>query len=145
MLSVGIGHAEQEFEVLGAPFNKRGRLSDEYLAAMIELWTAENPEFHGEFVDISGVAFDPKPVQEPHPPIWIGGNSRAAMRRAARHDGWMPWLITADQVPECLEYIATQPGFDERTRPFDVSMGLTPPNVDEQHRPVDGPEGPLRP
>jgi probable F420-dependent oxidoreductase len=134
-LSIGVGHAEREFEALRVPFHERGRITDEYLAAMIELWTSEDPAFHGRYVDFERIAFEPKPVQKPHPAIWIGGNSRAAMRRAARHDGWFPWLITADQLPECLEYIRSQPGFDARTRPFEVSMPVTILAVDEEHRP----------
>jgi probable F420-dependent oxidoreductase len=137
-VSIGVGHAEREFEILRVPFHERGRLSDEYLEAIIELWTSDAPEFHGTYVDFADVAFAPKPVQRPHPPIWIGGNSRAAMRRAARHDGWYPWLITADQIPDCLAYIGEQPGFAERTRPFDVALPLTTLAVDEEHRPLDG-------
>ena len=137
-VSIGVGHAEREFEILRVPFHERGRLSDEYLEAIIELWTSAAPEFHGTYVDFADVAFEPKPVQRPHPPIWIGGNSRAAMRRAARHDGWYPWLITADEIPECLDYIREQPDFPGRTRPFDVALPLTTLAVDEEHRPLDG-------
>ena len=137
-ISIGVGHAEREFEVLRAPFHERGRMTDEYLAAMIELWTSDEPEYHGTYVDFDGVAFAPKPVQQPHPPIWVGGNSRAAMRRAARHDGWYPWLITAEQLPECLDYVHAQPEFAARTRPFDVVMPLTTLAVDEHHQPLDG-------
>ena len=136
-LSVGVGHAEREFELLGASFADRGKVTDEYLAAMIELWTAEEPAFHGEFVDFDGVVFDPKPVQRPHPPIWVGGNSKAAMRRAARHDGWYPWLITKDDLPEHLAYLHSLPGFEERDHPLDICLPLTPPAVDEDHRPTE--------
>jgi probable F420-dependent oxidoreductase len=136
-VSIGVGHAEREFEVLRAPFHERGRMTDEYLAAMIELWTSDAPEFHGRYVDFDGIAFAPKPVQQPHPPIWIGGNSRAAMRRAARHDGWYPWLITTEQLPESLEYMRALPEFETRTRPFDVAMPLTTLAVSEEHRPRD--------
>jgi probable F420-dependent oxidoreductase len=137
-LSVGVGHAEREFELLGASFHQRGRVTDEYLAAMIELWTADDPSFHGEFVDFDRVVFEPKPVQRPHPPVWIGGNSKAAMRRAARHDGWYPWLITKDDLPEALAYIRSTPEFDQRTGPLDVCMPIDALPVDEEHRPVDG-------
>jgi probable F420-dependent oxidoreductase len=137
-VSIGVGHAEREFEVLRVPFNERGKLTDEHLDAIVELWTSDAPEFHGAYVDFADIAFAPKPVQQPHPPIWIGGNSRAAMRRAARHDGWYPWLITVDEIPACLDYIRSQPGFDERARPFDVALPLTTLAVDEHHRPLDG-------
>ena len=137
-VSIGVGHAEREFEILRVPFHERGKLTDEYLEAIIELWTSDAPEFHGTYVDFADMAFEPKPVQQPHPPIWIGGNSRAAMRRAARHDGWYPWLITADEIPACLDYVREQPGFAERTRPFDVALPLTTLAVDEEHRPLDG-------
>jgi probable F420-dependent oxidoreductase len=136
-VSIGVGHAEREFEVLRAPFHERGRMTDEYLAAMIELWTSDAPAYHGTYVDFDGVAFAPRPVQQPHPPIWVGGNSPAAMRRAARHDGWYPWLITVEQLPECLEFIRSLPEFEARTRPFDVAMPLTPLAVSEDHRPLD--------
>jgi probable F420-dependent oxidoreductase len=136
-LSVGVGHAEREFEVLKVPFRERGRIADEYLAAMIELWVSDDPTFHGRHVDFERIAFEPKPVQRPYPPIWIGGNSEAAMRRAARYDGWFPWLITADELPACLEFIRTLPEFEARTRPFDVSMPVSILAVDEEHRPLN--------
>jgi probable F420-dependent oxidoreductase len=147
-LSIGVGHAEREFEILQVPFHERGRIADEYLAAMLELWTGEAPAFHGHYVEFERIAFEPKPVQVPHPPIWVGGNSRAAMERAARHDGWFPWLITAEELPACLDYIRSLPDFEARTRPFDVALPVTTLAVDEQHRPlnddggrVEGPVG----
>ncbi len=135
-LSIGVGHAEREFEILGVPFHERGRLTDEYLAAMIELWTSGSPAFRGAHLAFDAIAFEPKPVQSPHPPIWIGGNSEAAMRRAARHDGWYPWLIEADQVPACLDFIRSQPEFEHRSSSFDVALPLGTLGVDEEHRPV---------
>jgi probable F420-dependent oxidoreductase len=140
-LSIGVGHAEREFEVLGVPFAERGQVADEHLAAMIELWTSDKPAFHGKYVDFDGIAFEPKPVQKPHPPIIIGGNSRAAMRRAARHDGWFPWLITPDQLPEYLDYLHSLPEMQGRTRPFDVVMPLSTLAVDEEHRPLNDEHG----
>jgi probable F420-dependent oxidoreductase len=137
IVSVGVGHTEREFEVLGVPFHERGQLTDDALDAMIELWTSDDPHHHSKYLDFEGVVFEPKPVQQPHPPVWIGGNSPAAMRRAARHDGWMPWLVTIDELPRCLDYIHSQPGFDQRDRRWEVSMGVTNVAVDEDHRPVD--------
>jgi probable F420-dependent oxidoreductase len=137
-LSIGVGHAEREFEVLRVPFHERGRLTDEYLDAMVELWTSDEPVFTGRYVSFEGVAFEPKPVQQPHPPIWVGGNSRAAMRRAARCDGWFPWLITADELPPHLDYIRGLPAYAARgDRPFDVCLPVSVLAVDEEHRPLN--------
>jgi probable F420-dependent oxidoreductase len=132
-ISVGVGHAEREFDVLGIPFHERGALTDEYLAAMIELWTSDRPTFAGRHVAFDRIAFEPKPRRKPHPPIIIGGNSDAALRRAARHDGWFPWLIGPDRLPERLERLRSMPEFGERTTPFDVVMPLMRPTVDEEH------------
>lgn len=143
-VSFGVGHAEREFDVLGVPYHQRGQVADEYLAALIELWTSDRPRFAGRHVSFDGIAFEPKPRRDPHPPIIIGGNSPAAIRRAARHDGWFPWLITADELPASLELLRAQPGFESRTRPFEVVLPLAPVNVDEEHRPRDDSGGRIR-
>ena len=92
ILGVGVGWMEEEFKTLGLDtFHQRGKVTDEYLRIYKELWTKDVPEFQGEYSKFSGIRFEPKPVQKPHPPIWVGGNTRAALRRAATlGDGWMP-------------------------------------------------------
>ena len=92
ILGIGVGWLEEEFEALGAPpFKERGRVTDEYLQAFKALWTEDDPRFEGEHVRFTDVIFEPKPVQRPHPPIWVGGESKPAMRRAVRHgDVWHP-------------------------------------------------------
>jgi probable F420-dependent oxidoreductase len=88
---VGVGWWREELEILGAPFERRGRQADEILRAIKALWTEDNPRFQGEFFRFRDLGFAPKPVQKPHPPIWVGGHSAAAIRRAARiGDGWHP-------------------------------------------------------
>lgn len=85
ILGVGVGWLPKEFEALGVPFHRRGALTDEYLEAMRALWTSDGPaSFDGPTVGFRDVLCEPKPVQRPHPPLWIGGGSEAALRRAAR-------------------------------------------------------------
>jgi len=85
ILGAGVGWMEEEFELLDAPpFAERGAVTDEYLEAFIELWTKDDPKFEGKYVSFSDITFLPKPVQKPYPPIWIGGQSKPAIRRAAR-------------------------------------------------------------
>ena len=76
LLTFGVGHAEVRISALGVPFERRGRIADEYLEAMQVLWTEDAPSYAGEFVSFRDVQFEPKPLQRPHPRIWIGGNSR---------------------------------------------------------------------
>jgi probable F420-dependent oxidoreductase len=92
ILGVGAGWMKEEFEALGAPaFEERGRVTDEYLQAFKLLWTEDDPRFEGEHVRFANISFLPKPVQKPHPPIWVGGESPAALRRTARYgDVWYP-------------------------------------------------------
>ena len=92
ILGAGVGWMEEEFELLDTePFAERGAVTNEYLRAFIELWTSDNPTFEGKYVNFSDITFLPKPVQKPHPPIWIGGQSKPAIRRAAQiGDAWHP-------------------------------------------------------
>ncbi|MFN0317410.1 MAG: LLM class F420-dependent oxidoreductase [Burkholderiales bacterium] len=98
-LGVGAGWMDEEFQALGAPpFAERGKVTDEYLDAFKELWTQDNPRFEGKYVRFSNISFLPKPVQ-PHLPIWVGGESPAALRRTARvGDAWYP-IGTNPQYP----------------------------------------------
>ena len=92
IVGVGVGWLREEFETLGCfEFDRRGTLSDEYLKIFKTLWTQEPASFDGEFYRFDALHFLPKPIQKPHPPIWIGGHSRPALRRVARFaDGWHP-------------------------------------------------------
>jgi probable F420-dependent oxidoreductase len=89
---IGAGWMKEEFAALGVPpFPERGAVTDEYLLACRELWTKDNPRFEGKYVKFTDILFEPKPVQKPHPPIWVGGESGPALRRTARlGDGWYP-------------------------------------------------------
>ena len=92
IVGIGVGWMREEFEALGIPpFEERGAVTDEYIQAFKELWTSENPSFEGKYIGFSDITFLPKPAQKPHPPIWVGGESRRAIRRAARYcDAWYP-------------------------------------------------------
>ncbi len=89
-LGLGVGWMKEEFEALGVPWERRGARTDEYVAAMQALWAGPHAEFHGEFVDFPPVTCSPRPVQ-PSIPVLVGGDTDAAIRRAARlADGYFP-------------------------------------------------------
>ena len=89
----GAGWMPEEFEALNLPaFERRGGVTNEYIQAMKIAWEAADPSYDGEFIRFSNIDTDPRPVQKPHPPIWIGGESMPAIRRAvALGDGWYPF------------------------------------------------------
>jgi probable F420-dependent oxidoreductase len=91
-LGIGAGWMREEFEAIDAPdFDARGTVTDEYLRAFVELWTSDAPKFDGKHVQFANIGFEPKPMQKPHPPIWVGGESGPALRRTARlGDAWYP-------------------------------------------------------
>lgn len=92
---------QKEYDSFGGAIGHRGRRMDEYLEAVIALWTQERPSFDGEFVRFEEVDVFPKPVQKPYPPLLFGGRSAAARRRAARFgNGWIPSQVTTDEVRE---------------------------------------------
>jgi probable F420-dependent oxidoreductase len=99
VLGVGAGWLAEESAALGVPFAERGAMTDEYLAAMRELWTSPAPSFAGKYTQFSGLKFEPKPVQKPHPPIWVGGHGRASLRRAAEIGAaWHPINRSAEEL-----------------------------------------------
>ena len=106
IVGVGVGALRPESDALGSNFARRGAYSDESIEIMKALCTEDDPTFEGEFYSFSGVKFAPKPAQQPHPPIWIGGRSRAAIRRTARlGDGWHPNPSTVAEVADLVGYL----------------------------------------
>jgi len=91
-LGVGTGWLKEEFEALGSPdFARRGAVTDEWIVIFKQLWSQSPASFDGRFYRYADIRCEPFPVQKPHPPIWVGGHSPAALRRTARHgDGWHP-------------------------------------------------------
>ena len=137
-VTFGVGWDAEEFETLGVPFGERGRMADEYLAAIIELWTSDSPEFEGKYVSFKDVTFEPKPIQKPHVPIWIGGDADPMLKRAAKYaSGWFPWLTPPAEIPAKLDFIKSQPTYDGR--PFEVLYGLGTSQIGEGHEVVDDP------
>ena len=116
---VGVGWWKQELDILGAPFHARGRQADEILRVFKALWTAENPSFEGEFFRFRDIGFAPKPVQKPHPPIWVGGNSAAALRRVVTlGDGWHATSLSPAELREGLTRLRATA--DAARRPFET-------------------------
>lgn len=137
-LGTAPGHLEREFEVLNIPFKARGKITDEYLEVLKECWTADEPQYSGYYNQFDHIVMDPKPVQKPFPPIFIGGNTKIAMRRAVKHgNGWIPWLITHDELADSLKYIREQPGFEEKKDNFEIVMPTTEYQVEDySHREI---------
>jgi alkanesulfonate monooxygenase SsuD/methylene tetrahydromethanopterin reductase-like flavin-dependent oxidoreductase (luciferase family) len=107
------GYIQWEFELLGVNYAEREQIMDEYVEAMIALWTSDDPTYEGRFVSFSDVAFEPKPVQQPFP-LWFGGKatSRRALRRVARWgSGWMSYASVHRDHPGAIDYIRSQPEF----------------------------------
>ena len=133
IVGVGAGWMREEFEALGLPpFEERGAVSNECIQAFKELWTKADPCFQGKYYSFSNIRFDPKPVQRPHPPIWIGGESPAALRRAAAMgDGWHPIglnprypLETVDQLQRAMR----------RLDSFTEEAGRNPRDIEVAYR-----------
>jgi probable F420-dependent oxidoreductase len=97
ILGVGVGWAKQEFQALGVPFEQRGAIANEYLAVIKKCWANDVVSHEGRYVSFREVHTGPRPVRSPHPPVWVGGRSEPAMRRAARYgDAWHPLRFRMD-------------------------------------------------
>jgi probable F420-dependent oxidoreductase len=104
ILGVGSGHLKPEFATLGADYERRGKVTDEYMRALAAAWKHDVAWFDGEFVSFRDMMVWPRPVQS-RPPFWVGGNSNAAVKRAARFgDGWIPWELTPEDFATKAAY-----------------------------------------
>jgi probable F420-dependent oxidoreductase len=103
IFGLGIGYLKAEFDALGAPFDQKGPRSMDYLQAMKAVWTQEKPAYQGQFVSFSGIQARPQPVQKPHPPVVIGGHTKAAFRRAVQYgNGWYGFALDLAATEKCL-------------------------------------------
>jgi len=114
ILGVAAGYLEREFAIIGAEFARRGDWTDEAIEAIKAAWTTEWVSFEGEFVRAHDVAVSPRPVQQPRPPIWVGGNSMRALRRGVEHgDGWTPFLGDSAKIGGMLDHARTSFGLPD--------------------------------
>lgn len=143
IMGIGSGYLEGEFKALGATFTGRGALMDEAIELMKQVWTGQSVQFQGTYFQADGNTALPTPLQHPHPPIWVGGNSERAIRRAVETcDGWAPFpvkgkmtervrtaeIVSAQHLKEKIQEAKARAAEIGRTRPFDVCMtpfGLT--------------------
>jgi len=126
ILGAGAGHLRGEFETLGVEFEKRGRLLDEAVDAVIKAFLDEYPKHDGPAWKFSDRGLKPRPLQKPRPPIWIGGSTPAALRRAARRgDGWLPQGVPEMGMEKAIAFIR-----EERERSRDgepIELGMNSP------------------
>jgi probable F420-dependent oxidoreductase len=123
---IGVGWLKEEFDVVAAEFAHRGARTDEYLQVMRTLWTDETSSFKGEHYELRECRMYPKPVQQPHPPIHVGGESDAALRRVARHgQGWYSFNRMPDDLDEPLARLDELLAAEGRSR-SDIELTVCP-------------------
>lgn len=126
-LGVGSGWSTEEYAALGVPFERRGRRLDEYIEAMRAAWTQDRASYRGEFVSFENAVMNPKPITAGGPAIIVGGDSHAAMRRAARlGDGWYGWWAQDDIATHLddVRRILNEHGRDVADADFSLRLGL---------------------
>jgi len=129
IFGLGAGYLKPEFQALGAPFADRGRRTDEYIEAILALWTQDKPEYKGEYVAFGGIQAQPRPVQRPHPPVVVGGMSPSGLRRAARYgNGWYGFALDLDATKRAIEGLrAAEQRFDRSPELGKLEITITPP------------------
>ncbi len=124
-LGVGAGWNIEELRNHGTDPKTRGALLDERIEAIKELWTKEPAEYHGTYVDFDSSYLRPKPVQKPHPPIYIGGDSNATVKRIIRHDaGWISNPLPAEHLKKRIGQIRDGAGHDVPLAQFGTPVDL---------------------
>lgn len=135
ILGVGTGWMREEFAAIGVPAKERGARTDEGIEVLRTLWRDDPASFHGRFHDFDDVVLATQPRTEAGPPIWVGGNTEAALGRALRlGDAWHGFEIYPEDMPdinERLDRLGEEVGRDPRTLEKTLVRGLTPPGTEE--------------
>jgi probable F420-dependent oxidoreductase len=136
ILGVGVGWMREEFETLGLDASERGARTDEYIEVLRTLWSDDPARFDGRFVSFDGTVLATRPRTEFGPPIWVGGNTDAGLRRALRHgDGWHGFEVYPEELPdlhERLERLGAEAGRDPGELELSVARGLIPPGREKE-------------
>lgn len=134
IFGVGIGWLKEEFRALQVPWKNRADRTREYVEAMKALWTQQTPRFDGSYCTFPRLRSDPKPVQKPHPPILVGGESDAALRRAVEvGDGWLGFNVSPEEAAKAVQrmrQLAAEIGRDFRSLEVSVGPHNRVPDVD---------------
>ena len=132
VFGIGVGWCEPEMRSTGAPFAERGRVADDYLAAMRAVWTQPKPAYKGAYVAFEGVQAMPRPVQQPTPPIVVGGRSAPAYRRAVTQGhGWYGFgMDVASTQKVVADLRATQQAVPRPAELGALEISITPPGYD---------------
>lgn len=128
IVGIGVGWAEEEFKALGVPFHDRGARTDEYLAAMRAIWSEEEPAYHGKYVSFENVQAYPHPMQQPTPPIVMGGRASAVLRRTVEQaQGWYGYAMDIDETSSLLAELRKVAGRSHRPAELgELEMSVAP-------------------
>jgi alkanesulfonate monooxygenase SsuD/methylene tetrahydromethanopterin reductase-like flavin-dependent oxidoreductase (luciferase family) len=131
IFGIGVGWNREEMENHGTDPRTRGKLTNERIRAMIEIWTKDEAEFHGQYVDFDPIGAWPKPVQKPYPPIYVGGGSRAFVRIAQYGDAWLANGLAPGELEPMMDQLRE---VDERDVPVTVFNASSEPEDLQAYR-----------
>lgn len=131
LFGVGVGYVKQEFDAIGVPYDERGARVSEHIEAIRALWAQDKPEFDGQFTKFSGIQSRPRPLQQPHPPIIIGGMSAPAYRRAvSQGNGWYGFFQDLDATAVAIKGLENAAKRTERPASLgELDISITPPGA----------------
>ena len=130
LFGIGTGWFREEAQIMGADFDHRWTQAREYVLAMKEIWTKEEAEFHGKYVDFPPIICNPKPAQKPHPPVLLGGNAKNVLKRVAKWgDGWLPIRLSPEDIVKAQQELLELCDAEDRDpSTIQITMHSLPPD-----------------
>ncbi len=130
LFGIGTGWFREEADIMGADFDHRWTQAKEYVLAMKEIWTKEEAEFHGKYIDFPPIVCNPKPAQTPHPPVLLGGNAKNVLKRVAKWgDGWLPISLSPEDIVKAKQELIELCDVEDRDpSTIQITMHSLPPD-----------------